>query len=131
MIADNSGMARLRTGPTPCVRTSETDSSVCPQVGVIRARWTGPDELFAGATTARGSSAGGRTPLAHDGAVTLRRTGGVIEADVRTDIRLSELTIRSGDELMVPRRSWLDRNVAATVSGGVAIFGILVAIALR
>jgi len=75
--------------------------------------------------------AGGRTLLAHDGAVTLRRTGGVIEADVRTDVRLSELPIRSGDELMVPRRSWLDRNVAAAVSGGVAFFGLLVAIALR
>lgn len=72
--------------------------------------------------------AGGRTPLALEGQVTLRREGERIVTDVREDTRLADLTVRTGDELLVRQRSWVDRNAGALLTGGAAMVGILVAL---
>lgn len=68
--------------------------------------------------------AGGRTPLAVDGRVVLRRPGEQIDADVETSMRLSDLSVRTGDELLVPRASFFSRNAAAIVAG---VTGVLTA----
>jgi len=72
--------------------------------------------------------AGGLSPLAEEGKVTLRRDGGAEITDVRESTRLSDLAVRSGDELLVRQRSWIDRNLAAIVTGATAGVGILVAL---
>lgn len=63
------------------------------------------------------ATAKGRTQLAAEGTVILRRGAQVVDADLRLDTQLSESTIVSGDEIFVPRRSWLDRNLTAVLAG--------------
>ena len=75
--------------------------------------------------------AGGRTPSARAGAVTLRRGGELIEVDVFLDARLSALAVQTGDELLVPEKSWLERNLGAVVTGLSATAGIIFAILAR
>jgi hypothetical protein len=44
--------------------------------------------------------------------------------DVRTDQRIADSPIRSGDQLFVPERSWISRNqalMAATITGTVSL----------
>lgn len=73
----------------------------------------------------------GRTQFAEEGDVVLRRGGNVIDADLRIDERIAESQIRSGDEILVPRRGWLDRNLTAVVAGGSTVIGILVTLLTR
>lgn len=75
--------------------------------------------------------AGGRTPLARGGDVILRRGDEVLMSDVRTDALLAELPIRSGDELFVPQRSWLDRNAPVLISSTLGLVGVLIAVFAR
>ena len=77
------------------------------------------------------ASAGGRTPTAQPGAVTLRRGGELIEIDVFEDARLSDLAVRTGDELLVPEKRWLERNLGAVVTGLTATVGLTFAILSR
>lgn len=73
----------------------------------------------------------GRNPYSEEGRVVLRRDGQVVNADLREDVQVSEAQIQSGDEILVPRRSFLDRNITAIVTGGSAIAGILVTLLFR
>jgi len=68
----------------------------------------------------------GHTPLARDGRVELRRDGSVVDADLRVETPVTASLIQSGDELLVPRRSWLDRNAAAVIGGASALVGLMV-----
>lgn len=68
----------------------------------------------------------GRNPFSEEGRVVLRRDGEVIDADLREDVSISEAQIQSGDEILVPRRSFIDRHLTAIVTGASAIGGILV-----
>ena len=77
------------------------------------------------------ASAGGRTPNAQPGAVTLRRDGERLEIDVFEDTRLSDLAVRTGDELLVPERRWLERNLGPLVTGLTATAGLIFAILAR
>lgn len=65
--------------------------------------------------------AGGRTPLARGGLVVLRRPGQQVETDVQTSVLLSDLDIRTGDELLVPRDTWLNQHLGAVVTGATGI----------
>lgn len=73
----------------------------------------------------------GRTQFAQEGHVMLRRGGAVVDADLRTDERIASSQIRSGDEIVVPRRSWLDRNAAAVIGGASALVGIIITLIAR
>jgi protein involved in polysaccharide export with SLBB domain len=73
----------------------------------------------------------GRTQLASEGEVLLRRGGEVIDADLLLDARVGETPIRSGDEIFVPRRGWLDRNLTAVVAGASTVASILVTLLIR
>jgi polysaccharide export outer membrane protein len=70
----------------------------------------------------------GRTQMSQEGKVIVRRGQQVQEGDVRTDVPLSQLSIRSGDEIFVPRRSWINLNVAAVMTGASVVAGVLVAL---
>lgn len=73
----------------------------------------------------------GRTQRADEGKVMLRRGDQVVVADLRLDMRVSESAILSGDEIFVPRLSWLDRNLSAAVAVGSTVAGILVTLMIR
>jgi protein involved in polysaccharide export with SLBB domain len=73
----------------------------------------------------------GRTQLAEEGRVVLRRGGRVIDADLRMDMRVGETPIQSGDEIFVPRRGWVDRNLASVMAGASVLAGIMVTILTR
>ena len=72
--------------------------------------------------------AGGRTPAAREGAVALRRDGEVMTTDVFVDTVFSDLAVRTGDELLILERSWLDRNLAPVVTGISATVSVLLAL---
>lgn len=72
--------------------------------------------------------AGGRSPTAQEGKVTLRRDGEALVTDVREDMTLADLTVQTGDELLVRQRSWVSRNGSALITGGAALVGLLVAL---
>jgi polysaccharide export outer membrane protein len=68
----------------------------------------------------------GRTQFAQEGRVILRRGGEVIDADLRLDARVGESAVQSGDEIFVPRRGWVDRNLTAVVAGASTVATILI-----
>ncbi len=74
------------------------------------------------------SLAGGVTP---DGNVTnmrIVRDGVMILDGIAGEQRLAELGIRSGDQLFIGRRGWLDRNSTFIASAILSFSGIIVAI---
>ena len=74
------------------------------------------------------SLAGGVTS---DGDVTnmrIVRDGVIVLAGIVGEQRLAELGIRSGDQLFIGRRSWLDRNSTFLASAVLSLAGIVVAI---
>lgn len=71
--------------------------------------------------------AGGRTAEAEDGEVTLRRDGERVDTNVNEETFLAELAVRTGDELIVPTRSWLQRNLGPVVTGTTGVLSIVVA----
>jgi polysaccharide export outer membrane protein len=73
----------------------------------------------------------GRTQFAQEGQVILRRSGQVIDADLRLDARVGESLVQSGDEIFVPRRGWLDRNLTPVVAGASTVATIIVTLLLR
>jgi len=73
--------------------------------------------------------AGGPTPNGDTNKVRIIRNGTQIAVDLRSDTRLADSTIQSGDQLFVPERSWISRNsnvvatsIAASVSLIIALF---------
>jgi len=72
--------------------------------------------------------AGGRTPAAREGAVSLRRDGEVMTSDVFVDTLFSDLAVRTGDELLILERSWLNRNLGPVVTGISATVSVLIAL---
>jgi polysaccharide export outer membrane protein len=77
------------------------------------------------------ASAGGRTPTAQQGRVILRRDGESVQIDVFEDARLSDLAVQTGDELLVPEKRWLERNLGPVVTGLTATAGLIFAILAR
>ena len=74
------------------------------------------------------SLASGVTP---DGDVTnmrIMRDGAIILDGIAGEQRLSELGIRSGDQLFIGRRGWLDRNSTFIASAVLSVASIVVAI---
>jgi polysaccharide export outer membrane protein len=73
----------------------------------------------------------GRTDIAREGDVLLRRGADVIDADLRLETLVSESPIRSGDEIFVPRTSWLSRNMTAAMMGASTLAGIIVTLIVQ
>ena len=75
--------------------------------------------------------AGGRTPNARQGVVSLRRGGELLEVDVFEDARLSDLAVQTGDELLVPDKAWLDRHLGPVFAGLTATAALIFTILSR
>lgn len=73
----------------------------------------------------------GRTELGQEGKVILRRGSEVVSQDLREETQVSQSPILSGDEIRVPRRGWVDRNLTAVVAGVSTLVGVTVTLILR
>jgi polysaccharide export outer membrane protein len=62
--------------------------------------------------------------------VELVRGGARLQTDLRSDTRLADTPIRSGDQLYVPQRGWLSRN-AGVVAAGISAIGLVAAAAIN
>jgi len=113
------------------LRDPAVDVTVLPRVTILGAvRNPGVRNLDPTMTVADAlATAGGAAPEGKVDKVELRRRGERVPARLTLDARLAETPIRSGDQLVVPQRSWLSRNVGVVF--GVASLGISLAYLLR
>ena len=68
--------------------------------------------------------AGGATMNGDPDKIRIIRDGVEIAVDIRSNTRIADSPIRSGDQIFVPERSWVARNsavVAAAITGGVSL----------
>lgn len=72
------------------------------------------------------AQAGGATELGDLRRIRIVRGGEVIREGIRPGETLSTLDIRSGDQILVERRTWLDRNSTSLVTAVLSIVGGLV-----
>ena len=63
--------------------------------------------------------------------VILRRGGELIEGDVYLDAQLSALAVRTGDELLVPEKAWLELNLIPIAMGLTTTASLIFAILAR
>ncbi len=68
----------------------------------------------------------GGTALAQEGRVLLHRDGQVRVVDLTEDMAVALSPVRSGDEIRVPRRGWIARNVGTVIGAVTATLGIVV-----
>jgi polysaccharide export outer membrane protein len=71
---------------------------------------------------AGGASADGVTDR-----VQLRREGGRVASDLSGQDRIAATSLRSGDQLFVPQRSWMSRNAGAVTGAAISAVGIIAA----
>jgi protein involved in polysaccharide export with SLBB domain len=74
--------------------------------------------------------AGGATQDGQLSAVRIIRTGKAIRSNVDRDVPVPG-GIRSGDQIMVPERSWMSRNGKFVIGGLLSAVGIVVAASIR
>jgi protein involved in polysaccharide export with SLBB domain len=74
--------------------------------------------------------AGGITDNGQSDRVELVRDGKRLPANVNGTTRLADTPLRSGDQLFVPQRSWLSRNVGV-VAAGISALGLVTAAAIK
>lgn len=75
--------------------------------------------------------AGGVHSLGRRDRIRLVRDGRVLLADLTEDVRLAELPLQSGDEIYVPEKGWLARNVGLVVGSVTATVGLMIAVLVR
>jgi polysaccharide biosynthesis/export protein len=75
--------------------------------------------------------AGGTTPTGSAKHFKLRRQGKEVDVDFSQDTPIGRTTIRSGDELYVPERSWFARNGIYVVGGIITATAIIVSTVIR
>jgi polysaccharide export outer membrane protein len=74
--------------------------------------------------------AGGITDNGKSDRVELVRDGKRLPANVNGTTRLADTPLRSGDQLFVPQRGWLSRNVGV-VAAGISALGLVAAAAIN
>src|SRR5690606_34633158 len=70
--------------------------------------------------------AGGALPTGRSDRVELTRAGERIELDFDADSPQRSMPVRSGDQLRVPRRSWLSQNLNILVSAAATVTAAVV-----
>lgn len=75
--------------------------------------------------------AGGARPEGDLRKVQLMRDGATVLDGVSVENRLAEIDVRSGDQILVDRRPWLDRNSTFLVSALLSLTSIAVTLATR
>jgi protein involved in polysaccharide export with SLBB domain len=113
------------------LRDPAVDVAVLPRVTILGAvRSPGVHNLDPTMTIADALAlAGGAAPDGKRDQIELRRRGEVVPVKLSLDARLAETPVRSGDQLVVPERSWLSRNIGLVL--GAASFGISVIYLVR
>ncbi len=74
--------------------------------------------------------AGGATPDGKTDQAVLRREGEELRIKLRGSTRLSDLPIRTGDQIFVPQRSWVSRNTGLVAAGLSATTSLVIALLL-
>jgi len=72
--------------------------------------------------------AGGVTPDGKQGEIELVRPADRTKLKLRGDVLVADTPIRSGDQLLVPQRSWISRNPALVLGTVTAITGVIWAV---
>lgn len=67
------------------------------------------------------ATAGGLTPSANRDRIEVLREGEVVVAEVVPESRVSEIRVRSGDQIVVGRQGWLRENLPIVLSAGASI----------
>jgi protein involved in polysaccharide export with SLBB domain len=113
------------------LRDPAVDVTVLPRVTILGAvRNPGVHNLDPTLTLADALAlAGGAAPEGKRNQVELRRRGERVPVKLSLDARLAETPIRSGDQLVVPERSWFSRNIGLVL--GAASLGISVIYLVR
>ena len=75
--------------------------------------------------------AGGSLPNGNPKHFQLRRGGQAVDVDFSQDTPIGRTTIRSGDELYVPERSWFSRNGIYVIGGVITATAIVVSTLIR
>jgi polysaccharide export outer membrane protein len=75
------------------------------------------------------AAAGGATEDGRSKKVELIRGGRQLSVDLSGDTRLADASVRSGDQLYVPERSWFSRNAAFLGGAITGVLGLAIAIA--
>jgi protein involved in polysaccharide export with SLBB domain len=144
VTVDAAGNATLpRLGPTPVtgitadslrriivttyaryLRDPAVDVMVLPRVTILGAvRNPGVHNIDPTMTISDALAlAGGAAPDGKRDEVELRRRGARVPVNLKLEARLADTPVRSGDQLVVPERSWLSRNVGLVL--GAASVGI-------
>jgi len=113
------------------LRDPAVDVTVLPRVTILGAvRNPGVHNLDPTLTISDALAlAGGAAPDGKRDQVELRRRGERVPVKLSLDARLAETPIRSGDQLVVPERSWISRNIGLVL--GAASLGISVIYLVR
>ena len=77
------------------------------------------------------ATAGGVAPEGLRDTVILRRGGETLIAELDLETSLMDSPIRSGDELVVPRAGWFNRNATAVVGAGAGFLALLVTVLVK
>jgi polysaccharide export outer membrane protein len=118
-LADPAGRVRI----TPVLRIAVLGEVVQPGLVPVDPTFTLADVV---------ASAGGLSPSADRGAISLVRDGQAVLTTSMEELPLVRATIQSGDRIVVGRRSWMQENLSILVGGGVSVFAaLLTALILR
>ncbi|MBW3535809.1 MAG: polysaccharide biosynthesis/export family protein [Gemmatimonadetes bacterium] len=75
--------------------------------------------------------AGGVTPRGNNATIQLWRDGRAVELGLDSEATIGESPIRSGDQIVVPERSWLSRNTNVVAASIGAAASIIIALFIR
>lgn len=73
------------------------------------------------------AAAGGPTPIGEPDKAQLIRDGHTIDAALTRETRVSDIQLRSGDQLFVPERSWFTRNSGVVAAALTATVSLMIA----
>jgi protein involved in polysaccharide export with SLBB domain len=112
----------LVTSYSKYLRDPAIEVTVLPRVTILGAvRNPGVQNLDPTLTIADALAlAGGASPDGKQDNIELRRRGARVPVKLSLATRLADTPVRSGDQLVVPQRSWLSRNTGV-VLGGISV----------
>jgi polysaccharide export outer membrane protein len=118
-LADPAGRVRV----TPVLRIAVLGEVMQPGLVPVDPTFTLADVL---------ASAGGLTPAADRGSISLVRDGLSVVVTSMDELALAEASIHSGDRIVVGRRSWWEENLSIVLGGGVSVVAaVITALLLR
>jgi polysaccharide export outer membrane protein len=112
-LADANGRVRV----TPVLRIAVLGEVMQPGLVPVDPTFTMADVL---------ASAGGLTPAADRGSISLVRDGRSVLTTSMDELAMVQAPIHSGDRVVVGRRSWMQDNLSILVGGGVSVVAALI-----